>query len=66
MGAYYEMQYFCGDYYLIYQDSSTDWKEKSIKLSKEQVDSIDNFQAEQRESESKFLKLNIVMLAKQQ
>jgi len=37
MGAYYEVQWLAGDPYLVWQDESSNWKEKSKKLTLEQL-----------------------------
>lgn len=38
MGAWYEILYIDGAYRLVYQDETTEWSEKSKKLTEDQLD----------------------------
>ena len=56
MGASYEVVYFNGKYYLQMQDASTDWEEKVIELTPNQVKAASDFESYQYGAKGAFLR----------
>ena len=55
MGEYYEVAMLCGIYYVEFQNGETDWEQRAIKMTPEQLEEYEDLQDRHAREEQELL-----------